>query len=338
MSAGTDPRWEEVLRSHLAHRDPGPAPESLRESLAGIAANRPAGGRVSAMLGVAVRALAAAGLVVVIVILLGSRSRPADLRPVDPGGPVPAPELGLHPGDGVSPPGPELTGLTLSSVTFAIALFVWRRPRRWARPAAATLIVVLIAADGWALAAQQLRFGSAQAPGLGYLEVRAGGDFAFSRHIYDGDATGRFSFAFTIRNDSPVEVRLRGLARSVAADLDLRGFGFAALGTATTDFTIDARPDLAVPFRPITIPPGEEAGVTVLGSVGRCSVKPGDVDEVGGWGLGTIPFEYDVLGWTRTIEMILPYQISVSSEPACDRGGPWDPTPEPSIPDVSPSP
>ncbi len=307
----TDDELEQRLREALARRAATSADAALRARVLDVTTPSVARHATVPWEGVAAAVAVAVAAVLVLTFLL---------RPIVPGPagrPAPAPHTGLVPGDGLAGPTLGLGFLLLCGVVVVVGVgIVWRLRTVLrtgpARGAALVAIVVLIAVARSYGDSIALGEGSVFVEGLGWQQTVPNGPTEAAYFPGDG---GTFSFGMAIANTGPVSITIKGLARP-----DSPQFNVALVGLGRSPTPLDLSngnelvvdPSKLVPFEPVTLAPGEETFITVLGQAGSCALAPGDAYEV--WqGPAEVPLVVEVAGyeWIDAVPTFEPVKIAM---------------------------
>jgi hypothetical protein len=308
-----DPEFERDLRAMLAGRDPGPAPSTLAGSIRSRLGNERAPGRLTGLIRVAA---AAAILVATIVVVAFVAGRPIDTGPAATPSPVAAARP-IQAGDGIADPTftPVAQSLAWIAVVVGLAALALRARRRRIAIAATLAIVALV----WGAA--NLGTSEALSPG------GAWGVGPVSEAQPDPDAPGvflgvegdqPFHVVFTVTNDSPWPLELRGLVSTHDLQVDAPPLvpRFVALGAFPTPNLIV---DDVVPFRPTTLAPGDRTFLFVLGLAGSCALAaPFEGREASGsTSVSTVDLVYEQLTIVHTQQLELDEPVNVWWPDSC---------------------
>ncbi len=312
----TDQHLERELRTLLAGRRPGPAPLPLRERVLGVTDTAPHVGR-----GLASNVRPLLGLAAALVVLLGVGAILAWRTALPIQGPAASaaasapptaafdPTLvgpGIVEAPGVAPV--QALGLVLFWILILAAIAA-RRRAGWAFVVAALLLP--IAGLGLANVPGPVR-GSFS--GIGIATERAETPPGFGSHevLYElAEPRAPYSFAFAVRNDGPLPLRIEGIIDPGGPDTQL---------PYATALWLDAIPwpgsgGPGRPFTPVDLPPGEELVLHLVGRASPCAVgptwDPADTQgpETGGYGQSDVTVRFSVLGWPRTADVQLPFDF-----------------------------
>ncbi len=314
MSEHDDLRLEQSVRQALAQRDPGPAPIGLRERVARVpeaATARSTAAERLARAAVPVLGLAAAILLLVIAApLLAPRG-------VGPGAST-APGATFDPslkGPGlVAPPLVEAEGLVVLGLLIAGALVLVAAPRG-ARRAVATLALVAVLAFGGAqiLLTHASTGPVASSGGIGVLNVdqtEAGPD---RYPVYIAAAPGEpFSFGFSVQNEGPLPIRIEGVVADPAQQV---GVDYPTLRAVWSAGPVDPQADGGpqAPFSPVDLGSGNWVVLWLVETASPCAAgplyDPANAADTAYVGIPPVRVEYSVLGFPRTADINLPFDM-----------------------------
>lgn len=303
-------RLERHLRELLRDRDPGPVPYGLRQRVDRVPAEAPGAG-VGLRSGIT-RIL---GLAAVVALLVGGIQVLGVPRATGPGaGPSESPLSTFDPtleGPGIIRTSAEGAAVPLGLfATFALVAGIGltrRRPLRLALGAAA--VALPVAAGVLAFVPGPVQGGlSGAGPGTEWAEMPAGYEGDGLMYVRVGPEEP-YGFGFSIRNDGPLPIRLEGIVEE-----DRSGTSLPFL----TALWVDGEPDHgstgpAMPFTARDLAPGDDVVLWLVARASPCAVGPAwnprtDAD-TGGYPRSTLLVRYSVLGWPRTADMALRYQV-----------------------------
>jgi hypothetical protein len=308
----TDERVERELRLIHHRRHPGPAPMTLRERVLDVPkADQGHGGRRgAAALARPLMAMAASVAVLVagasIVALLAGRtlqgpaaspipSQPAGMFDPTLTGPGIVPTPGLAPMHAVA--------ILLFALLLLGAVAVGRRAG-WVLAVPALLLPLV----GLGLAnvpgpAQ----GSLSAPGVSTERAAMPAGYEGPDLVYVLAGPGApYSLGFSLRNDGPLPIRIEGIVEP-----DQEG----ALVPSSSAVWLDGSPwpgstGPAQPFTPVDVPPSEEVMLWLVRRASPCAIGPGwDGTDTGGYAVSQVTVSFSVLGWPRTTDVELPFEV-----------------------------
>ncbi len=316
MSEHDDLRVEQSVRQALARRDPGPAPVALRDRVARVpeaATARSTGMRRLARVGVPLLGLAAAILLLMIAApLLAPRG-------VGPGAST-EPGTSFDPslkGPGlVAPPLVEAEGLVVLGLLIAGAIVLVAAPAGPRRAGAAVVALVVLGFGGsQVLLTHAITGPVASSGGIGVLNVEqtepGGGPYP----VYITAAPGEpFTFGFSVQNEGPLPIRVEGV---VADPLVQDGLVFYPTLRAVWSAG-PVNPDAAfvppqAPFSPVDLGSGSWVALWLVETASPCAAgpqyDPADAADTAYVGIPTVRVEYSVLGFPRTTENNLPFDL-----------------------------
>lgn len=308
----TDDELDGDLRAMLARRDPGPVPAALtvaiREQI--VADRRPS--RFPALRAWAGGA-AAVGAIATVIVLAIVIGRPSDGGPGSSVAPDAQPPYAIQAGDGVviGEHVPVFQALA-ALVVFAALLLVTLRTRGKSMGIASALGclgIALIALTIGKSDALVFRDG-----GYGVTPGRSAPDAAPGLYVaVTGDQP--FHLVVTITNGSQLPLELQGLVEPAV----LR-FGTDETSATLPRFVaiaalpgVDMDLSLAQPFRPVTIPPGAQLNVDVLGMAGTCAIPAAGPDGEGGIVMEHVGLVYEQLTIVHTQDFLLPEPVHITT-------------------------
>jgi hypothetical protein len=300
----THDAFEQRLRETLARRGSIAASPALRDRVLGVATSpvrRTFGGRWER---VGATLILAAAAVAIIAFLI----RPlAPLSSAITGAPNATPVVGIHPGDGLLSPGFHLETLLLAAIVIAAIIGAARQVISkaipgWLRGSIVVGLVVLAVVAGRLSTSTGLGSQGSYTPGLGYDTSTA--TAAHASRFLPGSRSP-FSFGLAVWNDGSLPLTLKGLARPDAPQYQLALVAAGSYGApGIWDGSMSADPTVLRPFEPVTLWPGDEAFIGVLGMTGDCVAGPGAATD-GGLEIDDLPLVVDILGfeWVDHVRM-----------------------------------
>jgi hypothetical protein len=314
----TDDVFERRLRETLAKRASVDASPVLRVRVLGVATSPDRRGIVGSRDRVGPTLVLAAAAALIVTFLL----RPvAPFPPAITGAPEATLVPGIHPGDGLATPrfGGEFLVIcgALAVLAFVIGWLLrarLRSPRR--RGAVVVVVAVLVGAVAQVAGSVTVAPGSVFSGGLGW---RGDVDLAPPEGVYFPGSNGQLTFGLAITNPGRVPITLKGLGRPAGEDYEtaLVGLGRSVTAVDLSDGnTLVTDPGKLAPFEPVTLAPGEETWVVVLGATGACILSPGEPYE-GASGQTEIPVVLDEFGYEWTERLTLPETVWVAIKLGC---------------------
>jgi hypothetical protein len=333
----TDPPLDHELRDVLRRRDPGAAPAALRNWVLDVPDDtertQSSGPRrpLAAVLSLAaVILLAVIGLTTIrhlgevgvagATVPVGSVSSPSappsSGRPFDPALEGP----GVSATDDLSP---AILVVLACAVLGGLAFTV--RGRRRILPAAVAVVLA-----GWGVVATLVPvavLGSGYGLGLNTVQaLRVPG--SQEELLYElAPASGRFSLGLYLSTDGPLPIRIEGI---VSPAFDNRDHN---IGVMLTALWIDGEPNGGMtgpirPFTPFDMPRNGQS-IWLVGRAGACALgstfDPNKGAEAGFEVIDSLDVRVSVLGWPRTVHLVLPFRLVEPEPQSCSAS-----TPEPS--------
>lgn len=314
MSGPDDTRLEGAIEAALTRLDPGPAPATLRERVAHVTET----GRMRSPLRVrlsrlALPALGTAAAVFILVLTLPL------LQPIRTG---PGPGGSFAPATSFDPSlqGPGLVSrLTLQAealvgigLLIAGGLVLVVAPRGPRRAVVALVVAAALLAGSVAILQTHAVTGSyASSGGIGTRDV--GTANPYSPLVVDVTAAeGQpFSFAFSVRNEGPLPVRLDGVVVDPAVQGDSVLFPtWRAVWRGSLSDGVIGGP--VAPFAPVGLASGDEVLLWLVATASRCAAGPSfdpATEQLAAVGLPPIQVSYSVLGFPRTATIRLPFDV-----------------------------
>lgn len=306
---------ERGLRDLLQGRDPGPAPYGLRDRVDRVPEEHPAVRRRDRLGRMAPLLATAAAVGVLVLAGTGLVAMPSPVGPGAPEAASPVPVATFDPtivGPGilVAPAGDPGPLVALSVLLLGLATLLAHR--RWKLVAGGGALALA----GWAVIASQVpvtvtTFGS----GVGLATTRAAAPPGSDQEvIYTTAAAGDpFSVAVFLRAESSAPVQLDGFIEPNRDDEDLR---FPVWTAAWLDEQRGngGHTGPGEPLAPFVIGPTGEA-ITLVGRAGTCAagpdfVPPAPSQDGQSVGRDSVTVQVRTLGWPRTIEVPLGFQLS----------------------------
>lgn len=209
-------------------------------------------------------------------------------------------------GVGIARVGLNLVPFALIGVAL-VGLITYALRGRWRRRSA---IVLLVAVAGWT-SVVIVGHTAPTSPDKGRAWVAgAGGETRVHSAIYQ-DVTyrlnpeERFTFAMTIRNPGVLPLTILGLDRIRSTEpnpyiASIVGLGWVIQPVDGAITALSARPEDASSSWPVTIRPGEELAIVLIGDAGPCASPDGTGGDLP---LAWIPVAYRVLGIEQSVEV-----------------------------------
>ena len=218
-------------------------------------------------------------------------------------------------------PGVSILPFVLVAIAIG-SLAVYARQGRWLRRIG---VVILVALVGWALSGVvdqtvPSSFDRDRAWVTGDSgEVTYGLDGLMEHVTYRLSPGESFIIATKIRNPGALPLTVLGLDGDRTTQPNPYVGSIVSLGWVVqpTDGPIthlSAKPEDASALWPVTLAPGEELAIAVVGRAGPCADPAGTVDTAP---LGSIDLAYRSLGVRRTVEVGLPASLFLSSRSPC---------------------
>jgi hypothetical protein len=314
MSGSDDARLEGAIAAALARLDPGPAPAALRARVGRVPDTSAAGPSAFERLSrLALPALGMAAAVFILVLALPL------LQPIGTG-PVPGASGGPSASFDPALQGPGLVqtlalqaeALVSLGLLIAGGLILAVAPRGPRRAAVALVVAVALLAGGAAVLQTHAVTGSyASSGGIGTRDADSGDPYS-PVIVYVTAAEGQpFSFAFSVRNEGPLPVRLEG----VVADPAVQGGPvlfpiWRAVWRGDLSDGIIGGP--VAPFAPVDLASGDEVLLWLVATASACAAGPSTspaAAQPGAVGLPPIQVSYSVLGFPRTATIRLPFDV-----------------------------
>ena len=221
---------------------------------------------------------------------------------------------------GLASPTLPFVPVTLLAIAVLALLLVARNGARRRRLAIGGLML-LVGLGGWlALDGARPTPGSSWIAGVGAGAIDRGGGGLFDAQTYPLQPEEPFTFGMTIRNGGALPMTILGLDRVQSTQPNPYVAAIVGVGSveAPTEqgyvLTLSARPEDATVAWPLTLAPGHELGIVLLGRAGACA-------EPGGPG-SNLPFlqvqlTHRVLGIERSEAVGLPVALFVPSKSTC---------------------
>ena len=314
MSEPDDARLERAIGEALRRLDPGPIPATVRARVASAVDAGPAQPSARDRLSrLALPVLAAAAAVFIAALAL-PLLRPLGTGPVPgaSGGPSASFDPSLSGPGLVSPPPLQAEALVALGLLIAGGLILAVAPRGPRRAAVALVVAVALLAGGAAVLQTHAVTGSyASSGGIGTWDADSGDPYS-PVIVYVTAAEGQpFSFAFSVRNEGPLPVRLEG----VVADPAVQG-GPVLFPTWRAVWRGDLSDGIiggpVAPFAPVDLASGDEVLLWLVATASPCAYGPSynpATDQLAAVGLPPIQVSYSVLGFPRTATIRLPFDV-----------------------------
>ena len=305
-----DAIFERDLRAMLTARDLGPPRSELSDQIrVRLVTDRRRG------LGRRIETLVAAvGLIAAAVVVAFILSRPIATGPGASPAPTLTPPYALAAGDGVVDAEPPVAQAAIALMAIvALAAVALTRTRRQARIAVwlATLTAILVA----------LSVGRSDGLGFrnGMYGVSPGRETGPQDDSMGVAVTGDqpFTLVLTVTNVSRLPLTVLGLQRPEVPEgasgpiLTARFVGLGIQPPGTPDGAQTTR------FHPVTIGPGEELDLAVLGMAGACAVPSPGPDGSGGYALDTVPLVYEQLTIQHAEDFPIPLSVGIATSDPC---------------------
>ena len=221
---------------------------------------------------------------------------------------------------GLASPALPVVPLTLLA-TSVVAFLMVARSGGWRRRVVVGALVVLVGLAGWfGLDASRPTAIGGWIAGRGAGGVERGGGGLFDAVTYPLQPGASFTFGMTVRNRGGLPLTILGLDGVQPTEpnpyvASIVGLGFVE--QATDDgfvTTLSARPEDTTVAWPLTLAPGEEMAIVMLGRADQCA-------EPGGTGSGLpllhVQLTYRVLGIERAESVGLPVALFVPAKTTC---------------------